>query len=168
MAKKKKERREVCILGYAAETRDKVNDLDPSVEIWGINMAHMFTKKNANLTRWLQIHPRKWESQGQAATGYWGRPKAHYKFLKNFKGDVVMSYDEPDIPNCKVFPFARFEKQFGADYYTSSFAYLMAMVIDEKVDKIYLFGVNLTAIDEYIHQKAGLEFFIGYAKAEGI
>jgi hypothetical protein len=165
---KKKERKEVCILGYAEETRGLVNDLDPSVEIWGINMAHMFTKKGANLTRWLQIHPRDWASQGQPATGYWGRPKAHFTFLKAFKGDVVMSYDEPDIPNCKVFPFARFEKEFGSDYYTSSFAYLTAMAIDEGYDRIYFYGVNLTAMDEYIHQKAGLEYFIGYAKAKGI
>ena len=166
--KKKKQRKEVCILGYAEETRELVHDLDSSVEIWGINMAHMFAKKNANITRWLQIHPRNWSSQGQPATGYWGRPKAHFTYLKKFKGDVIMSYQEPDIPNCKVFPFARFEKKFGSDYYTSSFAYLAAMAIDEGYDKIYFYGVNLTAMDEYIHQKAGLEYFIGYAKAKGI
>ena len=164
----KKQRKEVCILGYAEETRELVHSLDSSVEIWGINMAHMFTKKGANLTRWLQIHPRNWASQGQPATGYWGRPKAHFNFLRKFKGDVVMSYKEPDIPNCKVFPFDRFEKLFGVSYYTSSFAYLMAMAIDEGYDKIYFYGVNLTAIDEYTHQKAGLEFLIGFAKAKGI
>lgn len=166
--KKKKARKEVCILGYAEETRDLVHNLPSNVEIWGINMAHMFTKKGANLTRWLQIHPRDWASQGSPATGYWGRPKTHFDFLKSFKGDVVMSYEEPDIPNCKVFPFDRFEKDFGSDYYTSSFAYLAAMAIDEGYDKIYFYGVNLTAMDEYIHQKAGLEYFIGYAKAKGI
>lgn len=169
MAKKRnKQRKEVCIFGYAEETRGLANDLDPSVEIWGINMAHMFLKKTANLTRMLQMHPRNWSSQGQASTGYWGRPKKHFTFLQQFKGDVIMSYEEPDIPNCKVFPFERLRKDFDFDYYTSSFAYLAAMAIDEAYDKIYFYGVNLTAVDEYIRQKAGLEFLIGFAKAKGI
>ena len=163
-----KKRKEVCIYGYAEETRDLVNSLAPDVEVWGINMAHMFLKPKVNLTRMLQIHPRDWSSQGQPATGYWGRPKAHFDFLKKFKGDVYMSYDEPDIPNCKVYPFERLKKKHGFDYFTSSFSYLMALAIDEKYDKIYLYGINLTAIDEYIHQKAGLEYLIGYAQAKGI
>jgi hypothetical protein len=168
MAKKKKQRKEVCIFGYAEETRSLVNDLPPEVEVWGINMANMFAKKGTNFTRWIQIHPRDWASQGQPPTGYWGRPKAHFNYLKNFKGDVVMSYNEPDIPNCKVFPFERLKKKFSSEYYTSSFAYLAALAIDEGYDKVYFYGVNLTAIDEYIHQKAGLEYFIGMMHAKGI
>ena len=82
----KKERKEVCIFGYAEETRGLVNDLDPSVEIWGINMAHMFTKKGANLTRWLQIHPRDWASQGQPATGYWGATKISLQLPEEVQG----------------------------------------------------------------------------------
>jgi len=170
MARKKvdKKRREICILGYAEETRDMVFDLDESVEVWGINMAHMFLAGKRKADRWLQIHPRDWSSQGQKPTGYWGRPKGHYTFLKKFKGPVYMSYPEPDIPNCVEYPFERFRKKFKREYFTGSFAYLVALAIDEKVDKIYLYGINLTAIDEWVHQRPGLEYWLGRAEQAGI
>ena len=44
--KKKVEPRQIAILGYAEETRDKIHGLDESVEVWGINMAHVFTHKS--------------------------------------------------------------------------------------------------------------------------
>ena len=169
VTKKTKQQREICIYGYAEETRNMVQELGPSVEIWGINMAHMFLGKKLNqVKKWLQIHPRDWSSQGQKPTGYWGRPKAHFNFLQKFKGDVVMSYDEPDVPGCNVFPFERFRKKYGREYFTNSFAYLMAVAIDEKVDHIYLYGINLTAIDEYTHQRPCMEYWIGRAEQAGI
>ena len=51
--------KDVCILGYAQETRDLVFDLDESVEIWGINMAHEFLAGGSRTgTQWYQLHPR--------------------------------------------------------------------------------------------------------------
>src|SRR3546814_5784955 len=46
--------REIVMLGYAEETRDKVFDLPDSVEVWGINAAHFFTFKMKE-GKWLPL-----------------------------------------------------------------------------------------------------------------
>tara|TARA_R100000808_G_scaffold18710_1_gene40911 strand:- start:5229 stop:6239 length:1011 start_codon:yes stop_codon:yes gene_type:complete len=161
-------KKEVCIFGYAEETRNLVFELPDSVEVWGINMAHMFLGDKRKAQRWLQIHPRDWSSQGQPATGYWGRPRAHFEFLQRFEGKIIMSYDEPDLPQSELFPFEKFRKKYGREYFTNSFSYLMAMAIDEGYGRIYLYGINLTALDEYIHQRPCMEYWIGQAEARGI
>lgn len=174
MARKKKTRREICILGYAEETRDKVFDLADDVEIWGINMAHMFLGDRKKAARWFQMHPRDWSTGGAEPTGYWGRPVEHFEFLKAFEGPVYMSYDDPDIPNRVVYSREKVISDLGKDgkwareYLTSTFAYIMSLAVSEKVDKIYLYGINLTAVDEYLHQRNCMEYWIGQAEGRGI
>lgn len=170
----RKKRREICIAGYAVETRDKVFDLDDSVEIWGINMAHSYLEPRKKGSVWFQLHPRNWSSMGTKPTGYWGRPKEHLDFLQKFDGPVYMSYEEPDVPNCTLFDIdailskLRINKARARKYLTSTFAYIMAFAISEGVDKIYLYGINLTALDEYTHQRPCMEYWIGQAEARGI
>lgn len=166
-------RREICIFGYAEETRGHVMGLSEDVEIWGINMANVFLGKR-KASRWFQLHPRDWSAAGRESTGYWGRPKEHLDFLQKFKGDVYMSYEEPDVPNCKVFVMDDYLKTLGIGkkrarhYFTSTFAYIMAQAISEKPDKIYLYGINLTALDEYTKQRNCMEYWIGQAEGRGI
>lgn len=175
MAKKTvKKRREICILGYAAETRDRIFHLSDDVEIYGINMVNVFLGGKKKASRWFQLHPRDWSTAGKQPTGYWGRPKEHFDFLKAFEGDVYMSYQDDDIPNCKVFSIEdtlaelRKNGNKARHYFTSTFAYIMAQVITEKPDKIYLYGINLTALDEYTKQRNCMEYWIAQAEARGI
>ena len=166
-------KREICIYGYAEETRDLVHGLSEDVEIWGINMSSVFLKKRT-AARWFQLHPRDWTTGGREPTGYWGRPKEHLTFLKKFKGPVYMSYEEPDVPNCIVFDMDVYLKALSINkkrarhYFTSTFAYIMAQAISEKPDKIYLYGINLTALDEYTKQRNCMEYWIGQAEGRGI
>lgn len=169
-----RQRREICIAGYAVETREKVFDLDDSVEVWGINMAHSYLYPRRKCDVWFQLHPRDWSSMGQKPTGYWGRPPEHLDFLQKFDGPVYMSYEEPDVPNCTLFDIdailnkLRVNKARARKYLTSTFAYIMAFAVSEGVDKIYLYGINLTALDEYTHQRPCMEYWIGQAEARGI
>lgn len=190
MPKTKAAPRDICLLGYAEETRDLVFDLPADVEVWGINMAHAFTFKvkegkwvpverlKAKTTEWFQLHPRNWSSLGNAPTGFFGRPKEHVDFLKGFAGNVWLQSEEIgkelEIPNAKPFPLADIAAKTGRTYFTSSFAYQLGMawyqhvVEGRPIRNLYAYGINLTSLDEYTHQKPCVEYWFGRLEQAGV
>lgn len=182
--------RDICLLGYAEETRDKVFELPASAEVWGINMAHAFTFKmkdgkwtqrdalKARTTQWFQVHPENWSSVGNPPTGYFGRPKEHLDFLQQFEGTVWLQSDEIaqrlQIPNGRAFPLHEIASAAGRLYFTSTFAYQLAMawyehvVQGKTIGTIQCFGINLTSLDEYTHQKPCVEYWLGRLEQAGV
>lgn len=182
--KTQKKGRDICILGYAEETRDLVFNLDESVEVWGINMAHAFTyttdsagslvsRTRAKPTAWFQMHPRNWANPKGEVTGYFGRPPEHMNFLKKFDGDLWLQKEDPDLPNGKRFPLEEIAKAAGRTYFTSTFAYQLGMAwyqhtSGDTINSITVYGVNLSGMDEYIHQKSCVEYWLGRVEQAGI
>jgi hypothetical protein len=172
--------RDICLLGYAEETRDLVFGLDESVEVWGINMAHAFVygpgglRTKAKPTYWFQLHPRDWSGAGKAPTGYFGRPKEHLDFLAKFDGTVWTQAVDPDIPNSRAYPAAEIAAASGRQYFTSTFAYQLGLawhehVVQERpIATVRVYGVNLTSLDEYIHQKSCVEYWLGRLEQAGV
>ena len=137
----------ICILGYAEETRDLTRNLPVDVEIWGINMAHVFLPEKANATEWFQIHPQEWRD----GEGHYGRPEAHVKWLAQFArngGKVWLQQPDERIKGAKLFPFSDIFVKAGRDYATSSFAYQLAMLwyrMDKyhlDVSDLYIYGIR--------------------------
>lgn len=179
--------RDICLLGYAEETRDLVFSLPETTEVWGINAAHYFTHKpkdwkqseklKAKVTDWFQIHPSNWVGVNKSPTGYWGRPVEHLEFLKNFDGNVWMMYPDEEVaqqvPNRKRYPIEEIVKH-ARDHFTSTFAYQLALVWyqhvveNNPVKRVRCYGINLTSMDEYIHQKSCVEFWLGMLQSSGI
>jgi len=56
----------------------------------------------------------------------------------------------------------------GIDYFNSSIAYAMAMAICDKPEEISIWGVDMTATEEYATQRPNMEFLIGLALGRGI
>ncbi len=172
--------RDVCLLGYAEETRDLVFDLPDTAEIWAINMAHVFlfgpegAKSRASAKYWFQMHPRDWSSAGKPPTGYFGRPREHLNFLGSFDGTVWMQEPDSDIPNSKRYPLEQVAAASGRSYFTSTFAYQLGLawyehVVERKtIGSLRIYGVNLTSMDEYIHQKSCVEYWLGRLEEAGV
>ncbi len=182
-SKKPARSKKICMLGYAEETRGLVFNLDEDVEIWGINMAHVFlytpegSKARAKPTQWFQIHPQDWVGANTESTGNYGRPIEHVRFLDKFSKDGgIVWLQKPDerIPNAKLYPFDDLFVAAGRDYATSSFAYQLAMlwhtihVEKQPVSDLYIYGINLTAMDEYAHQKPCVEYWLGRVEESGV
>ena len=182
---RRKGARKVAILGYAEETRDLVFQLPEDVEIWGINAAHFFIyaskpdgtitpRTKAKATNWFQLHPRDWQNAKGEMTGFFGRPKEHIDFLSKFDGTVWLQKEDKEIPNGKAYPLAEIVKESGRQYFTSTFAYQAGLawyqhVIEKNpIDTLYIYGVNLSSIDEYIHQKPCVEYWCGRLQQAGV
>ena len=72
------------------------------------------------------------------------------------------------VPNAKTFPKDEMVKEFGKDFFTSSFSWMMALAIHEGAKEIALFGIDMASRDEYILQRPGFYFFRHVAQQRGI
>ena len=99
------------------------------------------------------------------------------QFLDRFSrdgGTVWLQQPDERIPHANVFPFDDLFVKAGRDYATSSFAYQLAMlwhtihVEKQPVSDLYIYGINLTAMDEYAHQKPCVEYWLGRVEQLGV
>ena len=122
-------------------------------------------------TRWFELH--RLDGETKAWAEQWR------KAIRVFSHDVelIMFYPEPDLgPHVSTYPHERITARFGTYFMTSSFAWMMALAIDElrplngdPIDgEIAIFGVEMEYGTEYRQQRAGFRHFIDLAKVLGI
>jgi hypothetical protein len=153
----------VAILGTAPSSRMEANEQPPEVERWGQSGCWRYIQ---NLDRWFEMHDRAWILR-RAGKGFF----PYLFFMQQFKGPVYMNKLDSTIKNAVQYPLEEMNQKFFGDdppYFTSSIAYMTALAIHEGVDEIRYFGVDMAHKMEYIHQRSGCEYFMGWARAVGI
>jgi len=172
MTKKRKLKpRVIAIAGFAPDSRDQVNEEPDTSEIWAINNAYLFLKRTPN--RWFQLHPPDWKRNEGMPAGSYGREPEHLELLKESPCPVYMQVKTPDIPSSVEYPLGDLVERFGRPYFTSTMAYIMALILAEhddgqNVGEVRVYGINLTTMNEYFRQKACFEYWIGQAEGRGI
>jgi len=149
--------RKVAILGTClSRTEAPVNDLD--WEIWTIGPG------GKNVQRWdrlFEVHgPDTW-------------PPGFREYLEELKSvqPPRMIFTEapmPDWPAGKVIPKDHYFQKYGRMWFQSQISYALAMAIDEGVQTIGIYGIDLEAGEEYRSQFTGARFFIDVARLAGI
>lgn len=81
---------------------------------------------------------------------------------------IYMQEARPEFPGSIKYPFDEMRAKFGDYFWTSSLAYMLALAIDRKPEIIGLWGVDMSAHDEYGHQRPGCHYFIQEARRAGI
>lgn len=119
---------------------------------------------------WMENH--RWEPQvpGHAGTGQpWFSPE-YVEYLTRFKGDVWMSDPlPPEIQNAKALPVDALIGKYGPFFMTSSLSWMFALALETPgVEEIGLWGVDMSAHEEYGSQRAGCQYFITLAMQRGI
>lgn len=154
-------RRVVALVGFAPMTRMLAPVDNPDIEIWTLNEARMMGVKR--IDRLFQMHPRWcWDPPGGNH-----RDPEYVKWLQAQTCPIYMFEKQRDIPASVAYPLDEMVAMFDG-YLTSTFSYQIALCIYEKVDEIQIFGIDLSAEEEYRYQRAGAEYLLGYAKAKGI
>lgn len=159
--------RKVALVGTTSTGADAPYD-DETFEIWGVSArADYVTRAN----RWFELHrlagePKEW------ADGW-------RKTVKTFSHDVelLMFYPEMDLgPVVALYPAERITRRFGTYFMTSTFAWMMALAIDEmcpadgkwEPGEIAVYGVEMEYDTEYRQQRTGFRHFIDLARVMGI
>jgi hypothetical protein len=81
---------------------------------------------------------------------------------------VYIAEKDHHLPNGIVFPWRELVEEFGNYFFTSSVAWMLAYAIKHNPEKIGLWGVDMSASEEYGYQRAGCHYFIQEAKNRGI
>lgn len=129
------------------------HDQLPSGEKWGlpwdegkwVHYDRLFEMHDLSL---IENHPE-------------ARPLGYVERLKDIQVPIYMQ--EAYFPNVTRYPIEDTNK-----YINSSIAYMVALAISEDVDKISLFGVDMSADEEYSYQRPNIEYLLGVAEGKGI
>lgn len=98
----------------------------------------------------------------------------HVAGLRMSKVPIYMLEQHDDIPQCVRYPVEEITKLVGTatskktPYLESSIAYMLALAIYEKVDRVGIWGVDLHCESEYAYQRPNLEYLIGLARGKGV
>jgi hypothetical protein len=146
--------RQIAIIGLADSTHNDAPYKDPSWELWGLAIDQ---EKCFYLDRAFQIHPLSFiRTRGEDEDR-----------LRELDIPLYMQEAYPDIPNSIAYPLNDVMAIVG-DYFNSTVAYMLGLAILEKVDRIGIWGVDMTADDEFEYQRPNAEYLIGFAKGMGI
>lgn len=127
-------------------------------EIWGCSPGAYGVVPRSDV--WFELH--RWEP-GQP----WFSPE-YVSFLKNYPGPVWMAEHVPEVKNCCVVPVKELVEKYSPYFFTSSLSWMFAMAIEMNPKSIGLWGVDMSATEEYAWQRPGCHFFALLAKAKGI
>ena len=79
-----------------------------------------------------------------------------------------MQHIDPSVPNSVEYPLEQAKQLSGYSFFTSSFAYAIALAVLQGYEHIELYGSDLTSNTEYEYQSEGLKAWIMFAKGRGI
>lgn len=162
--------KKIAIAGLAPSSRDRVNSLDDSFEIWGMNDGWDWLGR---YDRWFQIHER--EMIRSELLQAQGRPGDQFTWLQTCGVPVYLAFPQDDIPTGEVFPYDEITAAHGPrredgsryHYFTSTVAYMVALAVYEGFDELHIYGVDLTSDLEYREQRACVEYWLGLANSVG-
>lgn len=158
-ANKEPERLKIAIVGTAPSSRSLAPFSDPSWKIWGCSAGNqgMLPRVDA----WFEIHSNLLWPEHES----FGRPYLEWLNQQTFP---VYMQDNTQVPRATPYPKDEIIAEFGRYFFTSSFAWMVALAIKQGAKEIGLWGVDMASRDEYILQRAGGHFFIQEAVRRGI
>jgi hypothetical protein len=159
--------RKIAFVG-TARSADQAPFDDETWEIWGVSQRGKYVTR---ATRWFELHRLDGEDADWA--GKWR------ECVRGFIADtpLYMFYPEPGLATNQVtYPVDHITGRFGTYFMTSTFAWMLALAIDElrPLDgeatdgEIAIFGVDMEYGTEYAQQRAGLRHFLALAAFAGI
>lgn len=149
----------IALIGTAPSSRMLAPFADPSWKIWSCSPGNMGALPRVDL--WFEIHGNLlWPEHVS-----YGQPYIEWLNKQTFP---IYMQDNSLVPKAMPFPKAEMVEKFGKDFFTSSFAWMMAKAISDGAQEIALFGIDMASRDEYILQRPGFFFFRYLAQQRGI
>ncbi len=150
----------IALLGAAPSSKDFAPYSDVNWEIWACSPPNYTAPR---VDAWFELHSIDRKMQHAANAPYISILQQHPR--------VYVAARHPAIPNAIPYPKDEVLKEFapfGNYFMTSSLAWMFAMAIMQKPEMIGLWGVDMSATEEYGYQRAGCHFLISWARKCGI
>jgi hypothetical protein len=147
---------QIAVCGSAPSSRMLAPFNDPTWEIWACSPQNYdFPRVDA----WFEVHSldRK----------YCHANMPYYNILKEHPR-VYLSAPDKRLPKGIVIDEKPYLAKYGPYFFTSSLAWMMACAIEQKPKRIGIWGVDMSAAEEYGYQRAGMHYFMQKAAELGI
>lgn len=149
----------IALIGTAPSSRMLAPYNDPSWQIWACSPGNQGQLPRVDV--WFELHGNLlWPENAS-----YGAP--YIEWLKTLTIPVYMQ-DQRYVPNAIAFPMQEMVKEFGKDFFTSSFAWMMALAISKGANEIALYGIDMASREEYFRQRPGFYYFKYRAEQLGI
>jgi len=132
-------------------------------EVWGVNGAYQLKYKVPNTKD-------KFRMDKLFLTHTLFREEG----LMNFDVEAMTELGCPIISLHKIrwlktypYPYRRIAEKFKTEFFTSSIGYMLAYALDKQYTKLRLYGIDMITRQEYLLEKGGVEFWLGYAMGLG-
>jgi len=149
----------IALIGTAPSSRMLAPFNDDSWQIWACSPGNMNTLPRVNI--WFELHSNLLWPEHES----YGKP--YVEWLRQQKFPIYMQ-DQSLVPAALTFPKDGLVAEFGSDFFTSSFAWMMALAMKMGAVEIALYGIDMASRDEYIRQRPGFYYFRHLAERQGI
>lgn len=160
----------IAILGAAPSSILLAPFDDPSWSIWGTSPACWAQLQGRRSDVWFEVHrylPYPPAQVNAPGTRNFFSPEFH-QFLVGHKGPVFMTEGQPEIPSCIRYPFQDMLAKHGPYHFGSSVPEMLALAIEQMPKSIGVFGVDMSAGEEWSYQRPACQHFLGLARMLGI
>ncbi len=146
----------IAIMGSAPSSRTMAPFQDPAWEVWCCSPPNYDSPR---VDAWFELHnlDRKFSVQQNGP----------YLEVITRHPRVYITKPDARLPNGLLFDWKPLVHKYGNYFFTSSIAWMMAAALELKPDKIGLWGIDMSATEEYGYQRAGLHYFIQKAEEAG-
>lgn len=155
----------VALVGFG-QSMSLMHDLPEGVPIWTLNAVEKYDFPR--IDRAFELHPMR---DIILETPRWERLQLQLPY------PTYMLEADSRIPSSVTYPIEAvsddvFENIFlgveQAEYYDSSFAYMLALAVHEGYKLIYVLGFEFLSDTEYRYQRPGAALLIGWAAGKGV
>lgn len=149
----------IALIGTAPSSRMLAPFNDPSWTIWACSPGNMGALPRVDA--WFEIHGNMLWPENK----HYGEP--YLKWLNEQSFPVYMQ-NQSFLPRATPLPMRELVEEFGPYFFTSSFAWMMALAMKQGATEISLYGIDMASRDEYILQRPGAYYFFMEGKRRGI
>jgi hypothetical protein len=157
----------IALIGSAPASVRLAPYRDAAWKIWGCSPGAYAVVERADA--WFEMH--RWEPPVIGRPDLqvpWFSPE-YCLWLKQFQGDVYMAEQLPDVPRSIAYPWQEMVDKYGPYFMNSSLSWMFALALEQPgIEEIGLWGVDMSATEEYGYQRAGCHYFITLAMQRGI
>ena len=151
----------VALVGTCPSSRMLTPYSNGDWEIWACSPGNAYGLL-PRVTRWFEIHG----DLGWAESGKWGASK--YVDWLNEQEFLVYAQSREYIKHATPYPLDEMIAKHSLYFFTSTFAYMMALAIAEGATEIGLYGIDMSGDIEYQEQRPAMQHFIVMCMAMGI
>lgn len=150
--------KKIALIGSAPSSIALAPYNDPSWQIWACSPGAVPHLRRVDA--FFELH--RWEP---------GKPwfqNDYIGFMASLPCPVYMIEPVPVIPKSEAYPKDAMLAKWGPYFFSSSLSWMFALAIEQGATEIGLWGVDMSAKEEYIAQRSACHFWIDTAKRLGI